>query len=76
MLRSMNLRALKEIVSVAEGMVQQSMTATVNPVAYMRYIYRLMQSPHGDNDRGMIRWMREHFADIEAVYGEADLPNE
>lgn len=75
LLATINLRALNEVVSVAESMVQQSMSASVNPISYMRYIYRLMQSPNGDNDRGMMKWMREHFKDIEEVYGDADLPN-
>lgn len=71
-----NLRSLNEIVTVAEGMVQESMSATASPIAYVRRIYRLMGEEYGSNDRGMIKWLQEHFADIEAAFAEQDSPNE
>lgn len=74
-MNTINLRALNEIVSVAASMVQESMSATVQPVVYVRHIYRLMGEPNGSHDRGMLTWLREHFADIEAVYQDQELPN-
>jgi hypothetical protein len=76
LLRRANLRALNEIVSVSEGMVQNAMSASASPLAYMRRIYRMVGEPHGSHDRGMLKWLKERFQDIEAVYTEIDLPNE
>lgn len=76
LLMSLNLRALNEIVQVAESMTQEAMSTTTSPLAYVRRIYRMMGEPSGKNDRNMLKWLREHFTDIEEIYGEADLPND
>jgi hypothetical protein len=75
-LSKMNLRTLNEIVSVSEAMVQSAMSASASPLAYMRRIYRMVGEPHGSHDRGLLKWLKERFGEIEAIYAETDLPNE
>lgn len=72
LMKRLNLRALTEIVNVAQEMVSEAMSSGPSPVTYIRRLYRLVGSPHGETDRGLMQFLREHFADIEETYGGND----
>jgi hypothetical protein len=74
-LKTLKMRVVRQIVAVGNEMIASSMAmASTTPLTYVRHIYTLIEKPKGDNDRGLLLWLKEHFSDIEEVYGAN--PNE
>lgn len=73
----LNLRALTEIVNIAQGMVEAAASTQNSSQAVVRRAYRLSGRPYGDTERGLAKWVTEQFADIEEDPDrEDDDPND
>jgi hypothetical protein len=75
-LSRLNLRALTEIVNIAQGMVQAAASSQATVQSVVRRYYRLVGRPFGDTEKGMVRWIQEQLRDIDENYTEeGDDPN-